>query len=353
MLAQRVSEVFSVLDADRSGIVTNEEFNREGMMQQLEKLGINKSILKNAFDMLDEDGSGSLDVVEFQRMIFKFLNPPQSQDIQALEYRIKKISQKLNHMACHFDISIPKTKSMPLEHLATMSMPVHGGFGTMPKTSENGLDDSPASPGLPVASNELYAACKSDSANQIGPKKASDQQSMLHPLAPVDQSPASIGQQAEYTNAELASLKDSQAQAQETASISYEMMNQLARSAEQVEDSLKLVHGWQAWEKSGNSNGYDKGDGNGNHNGNGNDETDASTGMPPTRMNDARQNPDTPTTTSKSILSTGGSSQSLPSTAAKNKRKVSFEGNEGMFSDIRSISEKPDEVNVPNSESLN
>jgi len=44
---------------------------------------------------------------------------------------------------------------------------------------------------------------------------------------------------------DVASLDASQAKAQEI----YEKLEELSDSAEKVEDALKLVHGWKAWEK--------------------------------------------------------------------------------------------------------
>merc|ERR1719265_1195190 len=99
MREQRVREVFASIDLDGSGTVSREEFNGAAMKQMV-NLGISKDVLESAFDILDADGSGSFDIDEFLKMIFKLLNPPQSQDIQLLNQKMNQMAmnQKMNQM---------------------------------------------------------------------------------------------------------------------------------------------------------------------------------------------------------------------------------------------------------------
>jgi len=99
ILEQRVKEVFSMIDLDGSGTVSRDEFNHHGVEQQLIKLGISAEIVRNAFDILDCDGSGHFDAGEFMSVVFKLLNPPQSQDIQVLHQKIGEIAAHINIQA--------------------------------------------------------------------------------------------------------------------------------------------------------------------------------------------------------------------------------------------------------------
>lgn len=109
ILELRVKEIFALIDTDGSGTVSRKEFNTNGGHNQLIKLGISRDIVQNAFDFLDCDGSGNFDVSEFMTVIFKLLNPPQSQDIVNINQQLSQIATHMNIQA--FNISSSKTSS--------------------------------------------------------------------------------------------------------------------------------------------------------------------------------------------------------------------------------------------------
>eukprot|EP00746_Dinoflagellata_sp_MGD_P147062 gnl/MRDRNA2_/MRDRNA2_79448_c0_seq3.p1 gnl/MRDRNA2_/MRDRNA2_79448_c0~~gnl/MRDRNA2_/MRDRNA2_79448_c0_seq3.p1 ORF type:complete len:616 (+),score=129.10 gnl/MRDRNA2_/MRDRNA2_79448_c0_seq3:75-1922(+) len=201
LLELRVREVFESIDLDGSGTVTREEFNGAGMKQMV-NLGISKDVLESAFDILDEDGSGSFDIHEFLKMIFKLLTPPQSQDIQLLNQKMNQVAFKLNIAG--------SSSSNELTHAAYEPNP----------TGAN----SQHKPGSSLIQSDL---------NESTP----------HPFAPLDETP----EDELTTDKESALLTTPEAQAQET----YEKLEQLAQRADLVEGALSLVHGWRAWEKTG------------------------------------------------------------------------------------------------------
>merc|ERR1719171_153731 len=96
-------------------------------MKKLHSLGISKDIMANAFQILDEDGSGSFDIDDFLSMIFKLLNPPQSQDIQVLH-------NKLSQMASQLNLSLRGVKPAKTKNIESeKSLPV----SPLPELSEN------------------------------------------------------------------------------------------------------------------------------------------------------------------------------------------------------------------------
>jgi hypothetical protein len=202
MLEQRVREVFASIDLDGSGTVTREEFNGAAMKQMV-NLGISKDVLESAFDILDEDGSGSFDIDEFLTMIFKLLNPPQSQDIQLL-------NTKMNQMAFQMKITCCSNQLIHADH-----EPDPRGAHRQHKPDSS----------LPQSDlNETIV-------------------NVSHPFAPLDECP----QDEVTTDKQSALLNNPETQAQDT----YEKLEQLVQHADLVEGALNLVHGWRAWEKAG------------------------------------------------------------------------------------------------------
>jgi len=93
LMKEGVRDVFMSIDADHNGIVNRSEF--DNWSKKISKLGIETSILENAFDILDNDGTGTLDLEEFIQGIFKMTRPPQSQDLLKLHQKFDRISSVL------------------------------------------------------------------------------------------------------------------------------------------------------------------------------------------------------------------------------------------------------------------
>eukprot|EP00746_Dinoflagellata_sp_MGD_P018117 gnl/MRDRNA2_/MRDRNA2_141993_c0_seq1.p1 gnl/MRDRNA2_/MRDRNA2_141993_c0~~gnl/MRDRNA2_/MRDRNA2_141993_c0_seq1.p1 ORF type:complete len:607 (-),score=114.84 gnl/MRDRNA2_/MRDRNA2_141993_c0_seq1:61-1881(-) len=91
LLKARVEDLFHQIDADGSGTVSSTEFENKETLRDLEKLGIQKELLENAFDVLDVDGDNDLEAKEFIRMIFKLLHPPETQDVLVIHQKIDRL----------------------------------------------------------------------------------------------------------------------------------------------------------------------------------------------------------------------------------------------------------------------
>lgn len=225
ILEQRVREVFASIDVDGSGTVTRDEFNSAGVMRQLVNLGISKDVMHNAFDILDHDGSGSFSSDEFLNMIFKLLNPPQSQDIQVL-------NQKMGQMQAVLEISTfrarPSKKLSLRPSVQALQGILRAGLHSHNTPGEQIDDDDPS------ALHKLrQAACKE--ASQLPPED---------PLGGIGGSWAPDTLELKVEN-EFTSPDGSEAQAQEI----FEKLERLAQNRRQVEEALNLVHGWKSWER--------------------------------------------------------------------------------------------------------
>merc|ERR1719161_2481780 len=89
MLQQRVRETFVMMDTDGSGCVTREEFD-DSARYQLLKLGIDKEVVDNAFEIIDQDNTGEIELEEFLDMIFRLTHPPQTQDVLKLHGKLDR-----------------------------------------------------------------------------------------------------------------------------------------------------------------------------------------------------------------------------------------------------------------------
>lgn len=94
ILRARVGEVFAQLDADSNGSVSQEEFTVTAH-SQLAKLGIEPGLVKSAFDIIDVDNNGKLELDEFIQMIFKLLHPPEAQDLLKIHQKLDRISDSV------------------------------------------------------------------------------------------------------------------------------------------------------------------------------------------------------------------------------------------------------------------
>lgn len=184
ILESRVRDVFNSIDTDGSGTVTRQEFD-EAAIQQLVKLGIDHELVHNAFNIIDVDGSGSFDVSEFLTMIFKLLNPPQSQDIQALHQKLHQLSQSMRvlpapHMVTsRTQISVPASHGKPFnfgeeEDLENPAALLDLRNAAMQKCSNSGEPNPPqplpSVPIRPATSDQTYLV--------------QDESKMTHPFAP-------------------------------------------------------------------------------------------------------------------------------------------------------------------------
>lgn len=91
MMRIDVEHLFQQIDPDGSGFITRQEFEECSGLSQLVNMGIDKDVLKNAFDILDSNEDGKLEMKEFIE-IFKCLHPPSSQDVLAIHSRIDRIA---------------------------------------------------------------------------------------------------------------------------------------------------------------------------------------------------------------------------------------------------------------------
>jgi hypothetical protein len=113
MLQQRVRETFLMMDTDGSGCVTKEEFD-DGARYQLLKLGIDREVVDNAFEIIDQDNTGEIELEEFLDMIFKLTHPPQTQDVLKLHTKMDKLFDTL-YVAGVCDVRTMTMKSAQLQ----------------------------------------------------------------------------------------------------------------------------------------------------------------------------------------------------------------------------------------------
>lgn len=92
MLRTRMEDLFTHLDADRSGYVSREEFEATGI-DHLKALGIRESLVRAAFDMLDMDGDGMITCSEFVTMIFKCLHAVENEDIIKINTKVDRLAE--------------------------------------------------------------------------------------------------------------------------------------------------------------------------------------------------------------------------------------------------------------------
>ena len=66
-LMMKIEELFSEMDTDESGSISREEF--EAKADLLQKIGLEQNTIRLAFEMIDDDRSGSLEMQEFIHMV--------------------------------------------------------------------------------------------------------------------------------------------------------------------------------------------------------------------------------------------------------------------------------------------
>lgn len=306
ILEQRVREVFSCIDVDGSGTVSRDEFHRNGGQQQLMKLGISEDIVKNAFDILDCDSSGYFDVSDFSSLVFKLLNPPQSQDIQVLNQKMSTIAAHLNIQAFtsqsykrltrdgtrSFSLSGRGPDVVPCEEVIVLSDPddkcqsdneVTYDLRNAAREPNSHLDKEVPSEAWfsPMEPQTIpsKAWCSPTQRNNVcesghlveGYASVISQGS--HPFALEDDSPKVNTSTCLHASTHLNSLTqgnlcddstdpevvvaelehkivDAESQQRVQAHEVYKKLQQLVHSADKVEEVLELVHGTKLWENS-------------------------------------------------------------------------------------------------------
>jgi len=91
----QVEDLFEQIDIDGSGSLTRSEFHKFNAPELLEKLGIDETVLKHAFDIMDVDGNTCLQMSEFIEMIFKLLHPPEAQDVLVIHRKLERLASAL------------------------------------------------------------------------------------------------------------------------------------------------------------------------------------------------------------------------------------------------------------------
>ncbi|CAD7937834.1 unnamed protein product [Amoebophrya sp. A25] len=93
LLMSKVEDLFAQMDADESGTISRDEF--EAKTQLLEKLGLDHSTIRLAFELIDDDRSGTLEMQEFIHMVFRLLHPPAAQDLLVVKRNLAKLCDSL------------------------------------------------------------------------------------------------------------------------------------------------------------------------------------------------------------------------------------------------------------------
>jgi len=93
LLMNKVEDLFAQMDADSSGTISREEF--EAKTDLLERLGLDQSTIRLAFELIDDDKSGSLEMQEFVHMVFRLLHPPSSQDLLVIKRNLARLCDSL------------------------------------------------------------------------------------------------------------------------------------------------------------------------------------------------------------------------------------------------------------------
>ena len=77
----------------------------------LEKLGLDHSTMRLAFELIDDDMSGALEMQEFIHMVFRLLHPPSSQDLLVVKRNLAKLCDALGCDVFDAPPPLPKDKT--------------------------------------------------------------------------------------------------------------------------------------------------------------------------------------------------------------------------------------------------
>jgi len=109
LLMSKIEDLFLEMDLDESGSISREEFGDK--IELLEKFGLDQTTIKLAFDLIDADRSGQLEMQEFIHMVFRLLHPPASQDLLCVKRNLARLCEALG---CDvFDAPPPPKKTAP------------------------------------------------------------------------------------------------------------------------------------------------------------------------------------------------------------------------------------------------
>ena len=95
LLMENIGKVFDLIDEDGSGSISQDEYN-QAAKPLLGRLGIDPMILENAFSIIDTDSSGTLERDEFLTMLGKMLKAPTAEDIHLTLTKLESILDDWN-----------------------------------------------------------------------------------------------------------------------------------------------------------------------------------------------------------------------------------------------------------------
>eukprot|EP00747_Dinoflagellata_sp_TGD_P030585 gnl/TRDRNA2_/TRDRNA2_134735_c0_seq1.p1 gnl/TRDRNA2_/TRDRNA2_134735_c0~~gnl/TRDRNA2_/TRDRNA2_134735_c0_seq1.p1 ORF type:complete len:579 (-),score=125.67 gnl/TRDRNA2_/TRDRNA2_134735_c0_seq1:24-1760(-) len=96
MMRDKVEYLFAQIDSDSSGGITKRELLNAQAAKELAKLGIDRELMLQAFELMDTDDNDFLEMEEFLEIIFKLLHPPEAQDIILLQKRVSRLTEVIS-----------------------------------------------------------------------------------------------------------------------------------------------------------------------------------------------------------------------------------------------------------------
>jgi len=124
MYASHMRSIFSIIDEDGSGIISQKEvecmFNDPELAAYVEALEVNPSDALMLFSFLDGDGSGAIDIDEFCQGCLRLKGEAKSFDVYCLIYESERMSVKLDKIYTDIEaymISIMKEIGQVKEHV--------------------------------------------------------------------------------------------------------------------------------------------------------------------------------------------------------------------------------------------
>mmetsp|Transcript_84826 Transcript_84826/g.193456 ORF Transcript_84826/g.193456 Transcript_84826/m.193456 type:complete len:1093 (+) Transcript_84826:112-3390(+) len=103
----QLAETFAALDKDKEGSLSKREFSKifenQQAATQLQRLSIDPSDLDSIYDILDQDGSGSIGLEEFLEGISRMAGPAKSKDLMIFEKMLASLGEQFFERLEHFD----------------------------------------------------------------------------------------------------------------------------------------------------------------------------------------------------------------------------------------------------------